>query len=51
MLVPKPFARVVIAIGQPHYVPKNTSVDGLERHRVEIQDALMSLMSQCRDAL
>lgn len=51
MLVPKPFARVIIAIGQPHYVPKNTSVDGLERHRVEIQDTLMSLMSQCRDAL
>jgi lysophospholipid acyltransferase (LPLAT)-like uncharacterized protein len=51
MLVPKPFARVVIAIGHPHYVPKDASVDSLERHRVEIQDSLMSLMSTCRDAL
>ena len=51
MLVPKPFARVVIAVGQPHFVPRNTSVDGLERHRVEMQDSLMSLMTACRDAL
>lgn len=48
MLVPKPFARVVIAIGEPHIVPRETSVDGLERHRNEMQDSLMSLMSSCR---
>ena len=51
MMVPKPFARVVIAIGQPHFVPRDASVDGLERHRVELQDSLMSLMSICRDSL
>ena len=49
MLVPKPFARVVIAVGEPHIVPRDTSVDSLERHRVEMQDALMSLMSTCRE--
>ena len=51
MLVPKPFARVVIAVGEPHSVPRDTSVDDLERHRVEMQDSLMSLMSACRDAI
>ncbi len=49
MIVPKPFARVVIAIGEPHVVPRGTSVDGLEWHRVEMQDSLMSLMSACRE--
>lgn len=51
MLVPKPFARVVIAIGEPHFVPGDTAVDGLERHRVEMEDALMSLMTRCREAI
>ena len=51
MLVPKPFARVVIAIGEPHFVPRDTLVDGLQRHRVEMQDSLMSLMSACREAV
>ncbi len=51
MLVPKPFARVVIAIGEPHVVPRDTAVDGLERHRVEMENALMSLMTVCRDQI
>jgi lysophospholipid acyltransferase (LPLAT)-like uncharacterized protein len=51
MMVPKPFARVVIAIGEPHFVPRDTAVDGLERHRVEMENTLMSLMSTCRDAI
>ena len=51
MLVPKPFARVVIAIGEPHGVPRDTTVDDLEWHRIAMQDALMSLMSTCRRAI
>jgi lysophospholipid acyltransferase (LPLAT)-like uncharacterized protein len=51
MLVPKPFARVIIAIGEAHVVPRDTAVDGLERHRVEMQNALMALMTVCRDAI
>ena len=51
MLVPKPFSRVVIAVGEPHSVPRDTSVEGLERHRIEMQDSLMSLMSACRNAI
>ena len=51
MMVPKPFARVVIVIGEPHAVPRDTAVDGLERHRVEMEDTLMSLMTVCRDEI
>jgi len=51
MMVPKPFARVVIAIGEPHIVPRDTAVDDLESHRVKMQDTLMSLMSKCRNEL
>lgn len=51
MMIPKPFARVVVAIGEPHAVPRDASVDGLEQHRIEMQNALMSLMTQCREAV
>jgi lysophospholipid acyltransferase (LPLAT)-like uncharacterized protein len=51
MMVPKPFARVVIAIGEPHFVPRDTAVDDLEKHRVAMEDALMSLMTLCRDVI
>lgn len=51
MLLPTPFARVVIAIGEPHHVPRDTSVDDLEKHRVAMQDSLMSLMTQCRNEI
>jgi len=51
MLVPKPFARVVIAIGEPHFVPRGTVVNDLEKHRVEMEDALMSLMTTCRNEI
>ena len=51
MMVPKPFARVVIAIGEPHAIPRDTAVDGLERHRAEMEDNLMSLMTVCRDEI
>lgn len=51
MMVPKPFARVVIAIGEPHAVPRDATVDELESHRVQMQDTLMSLTSRCRNEL
>ena len=51
MLIPKPFARVVVAIGEPHVVPRDCSVDNLERHRAAMQDSLMSLMSACREVV
>ena len=51
MMIPKPFARVVIAIGEPYLVPGDTPLDDLEVHRVKMQDALMSLMDESRKVL
>lgn len=51
MMIPKPFARVVIAIGEPYVVPGDTPLGELEVHRVKMQDALLTLMDESRKVL
>lgn len=43
-LIPKPFARIVIAIGEPVPVPRDVPLDALEPVRLNVQEAVMSLM-------
>ncbi|MEM9690006.1 MAG: lysophospholipid acyltransferase family protein [Pseudomonadota bacterium] len=50
-MIPKPFARVVVGIGDPYEVPKRMPMEELETHRVNVQEAVMSLMRECEDAL
>jgi hypothetical protein len=50
-MVPKPFARVALAIGEPYPIPSNTPVDQLEPHRQVVQEAVMSLMGDCEEVL
>ncbi len=50
-MVPKPFARVVLAIGAPYPVPSDTPLDALEPHRAHVQAAVMSLMADSETAL
>ena len=50
-MVPKPFARIVIAIGEPIPVPREIPLDGLEPVRANVQAAVMSLMKESEDAL
>jgi len=50
-MIPKPFARVVVAVGEPYPLPSDLPLDGLEPHRVNVQQAVMSLMADCEDAL
>ena len=50
-MVPKPFARIVLAIGEPYPIPSDTPLDQLELHRVAVQDAVMSLMADSESAL
>lgn len=50
-MIPKPFARVVIAVGKPYPVASDTPLDGLEQHRVNVQEAVMSLMADSENAL
>ena len=50
-MVPKPFARVVLAIGAPYDIPSNAPLDNLEPHRLAVQEAVMSLMRESEQVL
>jgi lysophospholipid acyltransferase (LPLAT)-like uncharacterized protein len=49
--LPKPFARVVIAVGEPMPVPRSTPVSELEQHRKAIEDATNELLQRSKLAL
>lgn len=50
-MVPKPFARVALAVGEPYPVPRSVPLDQLEPHRQNVQERVMSLMEDCTNAL
>jgi lysophospholipid acyltransferase (LPLAT)-like uncharacterized protein len=50
-MIPKPFARIAIAIGEPVPVPRDIALDALEPVRVNVQEAVMSLMTDSEQAL
>ena len=50
-MIPKPFARIVLAIGEPRLVPAGATLDELEAHRSGMQDAMLSLAKQAEEEL
>ena len=50
-MIPKPFARVALAIGEPYTLPKGTPLNELEPHRLLVQEAVMSLMADSENLL
>ena len=50
-MIPKPFARVAVAIGVPYPVPPDVPLDAIEPHRLNVQQAVMSLMTSCTNAV
>ena len=50
-MVPKPFARVALAVGEPYPISREVPLDQLEPHRENVQAAVMSLMEDCEKAL
>ncbi len=50
-MLPKPFSKVVIAIGPAYEIPRDTRLDALEEHRLNVQQTVMSLMRQCEERL
>ncbi len=50
-MIPKPFARVVIAIGEPIDVPRRASPEELESIRRRMQDAIQALISDSKAAV
>lgn len=50
-MIPKPFARVVTAVGEPIEVPRNASMDDIEAIRAQMQTALETLIQDSKSAL
>jgi lysophospholipid acyltransferase (LPLAT)-like uncharacterized protein len=50
-MIPKPFARIVIAIGEPVAVPRSVALDDLEPIRLNVQQRVMSLMEESQQVL
>lgn len=50
-MIPKPFSRVALAIGEACVIPPDAPLDGLEPHRQRVQEAVMSLMRDCETRL
>lgn len=50
-LLPKPFARVALAVGEPFEVPRSAPMADLERYRTEIEERTNALKEQSKAAL
>jgi lysophospholipid acyltransferase (LPLAT)-like uncharacterized protein len=50
-MIPKPFARVVYAIGKPLEVPPDTPINAIEEYRQRMEDATNSLVQQSEEVL
>lgn len=46
-MIPKPFARVAVGIGEPIEIGRDVPLDALESTRETVQEAVMSLMREC----
>jgi lysophospholipid acyltransferase (LPLAT)-like uncharacterized protein len=43
-IIPRPFAKVRVLIGQPHHVRSTSTPEAFEAERLRLQDAMMSLV-------
>jgi lysophospholipid acyltransferase (LPLAT)-like uncharacterized protein len=50
-MIPKPFARIVLAVGEPLAVPADTPLPRIDDYRLRMQQAVMSLMQASERAL
>ena len=50
-MIPKPFARIHVAVGSPEKVPPKASIDDMEAFRVRMQDAVTSLSERSKATL
>ena len=47
-MVPKPFARLVLAVGHPIQIPHGTPVNELDDYREEMENAVNRLMEESK---
>lgn len=47
-MIPKPFARIVMAVGEPVVIPRGTPVNELEKYRLAMENAVNSLADESK---
>lgn len=50
-IIPKPFSKIVITVGKPHYVNKKISADEMETQRLGMEKAMMHCIENSKTAL
>jgi lysophospholipid acyltransferase (LPLAT)-like uncharacterized protein len=50
-MIPKPFARIVLAVGEPLDVPPDTPLERIDDYRLRMQNAVNRLMEQSKREL
>jgi lysophospholipid acyltransferase (LPLAT)-like uncharacterized protein len=50
-VIPKPFSRIAIAVGEPVYIPKGLNAAGLEKYQAEMEQRLKSLHAEAKNLL
>ncbi len=50
-IIPKPFARVIVAIGEPYRITSDVALNELETKRLAVQQKIKSVTTECEDVL
>jgi len=50
-IIPKPFSRIVIAVGEPHFIDKKSNAEKLEEERLSMQTDMNNLSEVAKAAL
>ncbi|MDH4046501.1 MAG: DUF374 domain-containing protein [Gammaproteobacteria bacterium] len=50
-MIPKPFSRIVLAVGEPVTIPPKTPVDAMENYRQQMEDAVKSLCERSKELI
>ena len=50
-IIPKPFSRIVIAVGEPHLIDKKADAATLEEERISMENDMNSLIREAKAAL
>lgn len=48
-IIPKPFSRIVIAVGEPHYIEKKSNAEKLEEERVRMENDMNNLIKVAKE--
>jgi len=50
-IIPKPFSRIVIAVGEPHYIDKKSNAEKMEEERIKMERDMNDLIEVAKAGL